>query len=320
MNNKKLYREHCRKEKSISLFSQDWWLDAVCGEDNWNASLVEKSGKIIGSMPYYIKKRMGFTILVQPPLTQTLGPWIYLSSAKYAKRLAHQKDVMVALIEQLPDFDFFSQNWNYCNTNWLPFYWKGFKQTTSYTYILPDLSDEKALWNSLEAKIKTDIRKASARFKLKVKEDYGIDAFLELSQMTFKRQGIAMPYPQSIVRQLDSVCAKRDCRKILIAEDEEGRHHAGAFIVWDHNSAYYLMGGGNPKLRNSGATSLVIWEAIRHAAKVSNCFDFEGSMVESIERFFRGFGPIQKPLYSISKINSRILHMRQCLMPMLKKL
>jgi hypothetical protein len=64
------------------------------------------------------------------------------------------------------------------------------------------------------------------------------------------------------------------------------------------------MGGSDPELRNSGANSLCMWEAIKFASTVTKAFDFEGSMIESVERFFRAFGARQVPYFQISKINS----------------
>ncbi|MFC1652375.1 GNAT family N-acetyltransferase [Planctomycetota bacterium] len=316
-NNKERYQQHCREENSVPIFSQDWWLDTVCANGVWDVALVTRGGKIIGSMPYFIKKRMGLTLLTQPPLTQTLGPWIRAIDTKHAKMLSYQKDVMSELIEQLPSFDYFSQNWHYHNLNWKPFYWKGFRQTTFYTFVLPDLRNETRLWDGLEAKIRTDIRKASDRYKLCIREDPSIDDFLRLQHKTFDRQGKSLPYDEGVVRRLDYECVKRKCRKIWIAEDDKGRQHAGAYIVWNENSAYYLMGGGDPGLRNSGATSYVLWEAIKQAATVTKRFDFEGSMVESIERFFRAFGGQQELIFNVNKTNSKILRLRQCLLAML---
>ena len=53
--------------------------------------------------------------------------------------------------------------------------------------------------------------------------------------------------------------------------------------------------------RPAGANTLLYWEAIRLAAEVSRVFDFEGSMVEPIEHYFRGFGGRQTPYFCISK-------------------
>jgi hypothetical protein len=61
------------------------------------------------------------------------------------------------------------------------------------------------------------------------------------------------------------------------------------------------MGGGDPALRNSGATSMVLWQAITFAATVTKRFDFEGSMLEPVERFFRAFGARQTPYFRVTR-------------------
>ena len=51
--------------------------------------------------------------------------------------------------------------------------------------------------------------------------------------------------------------------------------------------------------------SLLMWEAIKYASTVTTKFDFEGSMIEPIENFFKGFGAVQQQYTNISKINSK---------------
>lgn len=301
------YRELCATEKSIPIFSRDWWLDSVAGEKNWDVALVEKGGCILATLPYVIKKRYGFIALTHPPLTQTLGPWLRESDAKYAKKLKQQRDLMERLLEQLPRFDHYAHSWHYRQTNWLPFFWKGFEQTTLYTYILQDLSDEKALWHGLQENIRREIRKAGARFHLHVREDLQFTDFLDLNRMVFERKGMKPLYSEKLLKNLDKVCAAKNARKIFIAEDKQGQRHAGVYLIWDENSAYYLMGGSDPVLRNSGATSLCMWEAIKFASTVTRSFDFEGSMVESIERFFSAFGAVQTPYFAVKKTPSKLL-------------
>lgn len=303
---KDLYRQLCESEPSIPLFSRAWWLDAVAG-DNWDVALVEKGGVVVAAMPYAWKQRCGFTFISQPPLTQTQGPWIRPSSAKYAKRLSREKDLMGALADQLPKYHHFSQNWHFEQTNWLPFYWKGFSQTTRYTYRIPQLfgKSEDDLWSDFQQNIRTDIKKASKRESLSIRDDLPLQKFFELNTMVFRRQNKKVPYTKAFIENLDKAANDRSCRRVLIAEDSQGRHHAGVYIVWDENSAYYIMGGGDPDLRNSGATSLCMWEAIKFASTVTQSFDFEGSMLEPVERFFRSFGAIQTPYFNVSRTPSR---------------
>lgn len=298
MTNKKKYRQFCEEQPTIPIFSQAWWLDLVAGDD-WDVCLVEKGNEIYASMPYVVRNRFGLTLLVQPPLTQALGPWIRPSTAKYSKGLSQQKDLMEGLIDQLPKYHYFSQNWHYSITNWLPFYWRGFEQATGYTYVLNDLSDADEIWQEFMVNIRTDVRKAGDKLGLKVITDLPLSVFLDLNRLTFERQGMSLPYSESFVNKLVRQAKERGQCQWFIAQDHSGRNHAGVLIVWDSESAYYIMGGGDPELRSSGATSLCMWEAIKFASTVTKRFDFEGSMIESVERFFRAFGAKQIPYFKL---------------------
>ena len=275
--------------------------------NQWGEVTVEKKGEIIARLAYVAKKRRGFILLKMPQLTKTLGPWLRPSQAKYANELSEQKDLMSELIQKLPPFDHFFQNFHYSITNWLPFYWQGFEQTTRYTYVIEDLTDINKIWDGMLPNIRTDIKKAKNRFGLQIRTDLGLDAFLDVNELTFSRQGMKLPYTRDFVRRLDNACKDNNARKIFFAQDKDGRIHAALYIVWDENSAYYLMGGSDPELRNSGANSLCMWEAIQYAATVTKRFDFEGSMIEPIERFFRAFGAKQVPYFQIKKDNRSFL-------------
>ncbi len=279
------------------LFQQPWWLDAVAPGE-WNAVTVEHGGRVVGRLPYVKKRRWGFDYLVMPPLTQTLGPWIEPKEAKYPKILAWQKDIMTELIDRIPKVDYFCQNFHYKISNWLPFFWRGFEQTTRYTYVLHDISNLDTVWDGFLENIRRGIKKAAKH--VSVRTDLGVDRFLAINEMTFARQGMRLPYSPDLVRRIDTACGDEH-RKIFFAEDASQRIHAALYLVWDERSAYYLMGGGDPELRNSGATSLLMWEAIRFSQTVTQRFDFEGSVMEPVERFFRAFGGTQMPYFSVSK-------------------
>jgi lipid II:glycine glycyltransferase (peptidoglycan interpeptide bridge formation enzyme) len=285
-------------DNANSIFQQPWWLDALA-PNQWDEVTVEKNGEVIARLPYMVKKKYGLTILSKPPLTQTTGPWLKPSQAKYTNQLSEQKELMQELIEKLPPYDYFLSTFHYSVTNWLPFFWKGFSQRTAYTYVLEDLGDLDVVWKGFRENIRREIRKAEK--KVKVRNDLGVDRFIQINEMTYQRQGQSFPYPVQVIRDLDAACVRQNARQIFFAEDADGQIHAAIYVVWDKNSAYYLMGGGDPELRSSGATSLLMWEAIKFAATVTNKFDFEGSMIEPVERFFRAFGAVQKPYFVVER-------------------
>jgi hypothetical protein len=306
------YINFCSTEGSIPIFSKHWWLDAVCGKDSWDVALVEKGGSIMASMPYLITENKRSRYIRMPLLTQTLGPYIvYPENQKYEKRIAFEKEVMTGLINQLPAFDHFSQRFHYSTTNWLPFYWSGFHQTTRYTYVIDLVDDLDSIFSNFGSNIKSDIRKAKKIVHIKESDD--VAAFYNLIKSTFGKQGKEMPYSIDLLKTIDQTCAQKNCRKLFIAYDKDEVAHAGAYIIFDQNSAYYLIGGRNTELKNSGATSLVLWHAIQFASTVTDKFDFEGSMLEPVERFFRAFGAQQVPYFSITKTNSRKLKLKESL-------
>jgi hypothetical protein len=306
MDPKSRYRLFCQNNPDIPVINRDWWLDATVGPDKWDVLLVERGGEIIASMPYFRTRKKGFDVIDMPYLTLMLGIWIrYPTGQKRATRLSYEKSIYLEIIERLPKVHYFYQHFHWNITNWSTFYWRGFRQTTRYTYILENIRDTERIFANMTDKIRHEIRKAEKR--LKVVESDDIEAFHRINEMTFQRQGLKIPHTLEFIKRVDAACRAHDCRKIWFAVDEQGRIHSGVYIVWDDNCAYYLLGGGDPALRTSGACSLLLWEAVKRLAPVTKHFDLYGGMHEPVESFFRAFGAEQKPYFQISKLNGRLV-------------
>lgn len=307
MTDKDKYRLLCHAEKNIPLFSRDWWLDIVCGDENWNVFLIEEKGHILAALPVYVPHP---GIVSMPSYTQTMGPW-FASEAddtKYTTALGKQQAVCKLLVERLKPYPYFLQNFNYRITDWLPFYWDGYKQTTRYTYLLHNIKEQSVLWENMSPNIRRNITKAKDKYQITVKQGIPVRDFLEVQSLTFKRQHKSIKADTNRLKALITTCRERGQGDIWGGYDKEGRLHAAAFIVWQESSAYYLAGGGDPALRSSGAHSLVLWECIRNATRHSSLFDFEGSMLPGVERFFREFGAKQTPYFTITKGHLSLLH------------
>ena len=289
---------------SHCIFDQPWWLEAVA-PGHWAAAEVHRGGQVVARMPYGVWKKYGQTFISRPVLTQTLGPWLRPSDVKYAKRLGEEKDLVESLLEQLPPHAYCSITCHPSVTNVLPFHWAGFDLRVRYTYTIPDLSDMDHIWSGLLKNIRGYVRKAQKH--VVVRDDLGLDKFVETYEKTYLRQGRKLKLSRTLLQRLDDALSQRDKRRILFAVDAKGRVHAVVYLVWDERTAYHLMAGGDPELRSSGAASLLAWHAIQHAATVSKTFDFEGSMVEPIERFFRAFGAVQTPYYKVSRSSNFII-------------
>lgn len=301
---KEEYREFCRAERSIPVFSRDWWLDAVAGED-WDVAIVKRGDEIVATMPYFWQKRFGFVRITHPPLTQTLGPWLKPLDDDASGRVTYQHKLLRSLIDQLPPFDYFNQRWHYANTNWLPFYWSGFEQTTRYTYVLDDLTDLEKVFSRFSSKQRQHIRRAEEK-NIRICFDIPAKAFYENRKMTLDQVKAKIRYSYDVFERAYESGYENNSACTIGAYDEDDNLHAAVFVVWDENSAYHLISTIDHNFRKSGASSLLLREEIRHAATKSKRFDFEGSMVEAIERHNRGFNSRQVPYFSISKSSSRL--------------
>jgi len=279
-------------------FEQPWWLEAVA-PGQWGEAVVERQGHVVARLPWVRRRRLGVTVLTQPPLTRFVGPWLQASEGKYENRLATERELMVELIAKLPRFDAYRACFAPAVTNWLPFYWAGFDATVRYTYRLDDLSDPDRLWRDMRANVRNHVRRASR--DLEVRDDLGVDEVLRINRKVFARQGLPASFSDELGHRLDRACQERGARTVLAAVDASDRVHAAWFLVRDATTTYLLFGGGDPELRSSGASSLVVWEAIRRAGETSQRFDFLGSMIESIERFNRAFGARQVPYFFVSR-------------------
>jgi CelD/BcsL family acetyltransferase involved in cellulose biosynthesis len=265
----------------------------------WGEATVARDGRVIARLPYVVRGGRRLRMLTMPPLSQTLGPWVASSDASAPRALGEELELLAALEAGLPRADAFVQQFAPSMLNALPFHWAGYRLELQYTYRLHGIASEDALWEGVRGSIRREIRKA--RRRVEVRDDLPLDRFHGVWAKTFERQRLPVPASLSLLERLDAACAAHGAGVRLAAQDHAGRVHAVAYVVWDRNAAFYLLGGGDPELRTSGAGSLLLWEAIARARSATDVFDFEGSMLPGVERHFRAFGARQTPYLRVSR-------------------
>ncbi|MFN0214021.1 MAG: GNAT family N-acetyltransferase [Saprospiraceae bacterium] len=298
-SNRDTYRMFAAQLPDLPLFMQPWYLDAVCVGGFWDAVVVQKGGRTIAAMPYFLKQKLSWKYVTMPQLCKHMGPILMTEyrSLKWEMRLYEN------LIAQIPkELAAFEQNFNYTVTNWLPFYWKGFKQTTMYSYILSLNDSEALIFKNIEKNYRQKIRSAEAR--LSIRHDLPLEELQRMINMSFQRKGLESPIRFAFLQNLYSALSNHDSCKIFFASDPKtGQVHSAALLVWDRSAAYYLMSGDDPALRASGAAVLLKWAAILYAKNVVGVpvFDFEGSMLKEVEQGRRDFGAQQRPYFRVRR-------------------
>lgn len=312
MNSKELYACFYFEHNDIPIYSAPWWLDAVCGEDNWDVVLIkDKNGKIIATFPYYLRTgKFGIKNLTMPLLTQKLGPYIVYDSNKTSemKKIGYEHEIYKKIIEQLPEFDSFNVNFDQRFKNWLPFYWNGFKQTSRYSYKIMNLKDLPFVFCNIAKSKRQKIQKAEN--SLFVKDDMSVEDFYKYFEESVKTRGEHVSYSFDFIKNLVNTTYEHHAGKIYYCTDSDNNIHAVAFIVWDKKCAYYLSAMRKSEFNNSGGNEFLVWHIIKEVSKFVDEFDFEGSMVKGVEEAYRWYGTTQTEYYNISKINNPLLILR----------
>lgn len=300
-DNKQKYIQLCH-DNDIPLFSQYFWLDAVCGHENWDVILIEQNGNVLASLPYYFISNNGVYEIRKAPLTQNNGVYFYYPSGmKYDRKIAFEHRVLNRIIDELERMEIarYRQYFHFSFTNWLPFYWRGYSQSTRYTYVIEDTSDLDVVVSNFNGNIRKHIKKAKEI--VTVSDNLSNQNFYDLNVKTFARQGVEIPYTFEMFEHLYQNLSENQCVKIFSAVDQNREIHSAALYAYDHTSVYYLMSGSNEEYRTSQSLTLLIYEGIKLANQLGKRFDFEGSMKKNIEKYFRQFGAQQKPYFDISK-------------------
>ena len=307
MSNKDKYIQFCTEHSDIPIFSQPWWLDAVCF-DNWDVILIERNSKIIASFPYCKNKtyRM-FTHIGMPPLTQKLGPYIVYDSNMTTenKKIGYEHEIYNDIIDKLPKCDSLAVNFDWKYKNWLSFYWRGYRQTTRYTYILNEINNYDYIFKNFAKNKKQKIQKTKNILNLKF--DLSPEAFYAYFSDTIFERCEKVSFSEELFYRLYNVVYTHQAGRTFYCTDNEDNIHAINFMVWDKECAYYLIAMRKKEYNTSGGTEYLVNETIKYVSQFVNRFDFEGSMIKGVEESFRYFGSHQTEYYSISKCNNPIL-------------
>lgn len=307
MTPKEEYKKLCTTVY-IPIFSKYWWLDAVTIGKGWDVTLSKESGQIVGAFPYCIQKyAIFFRGIFNPQLTQRMSYYIQqVSDLKAPEKSEYEQKIFMELFVNLPKHSLFSINFHYsfnCENNFID---HGYKVVRKYSYCLDNWPKLDDIYDAFHKRTKRHIKKSSSLYDLEESND--VNAFYQLNKMSFNRKNLKIPYTCDFLNRIDEACGKRGCKKIIMAYDD-GIPVAGIYLVWDEKYLYYLASGVDQDHRSSGVSSLLVWEGIQLAASKNLIFDFEGSMLQTIESFFKAFSPKKRYYKCVYRYNNFFMKM-----------
>ncbi|MBL7764638.1 MAG: GNAT family N-acetyltransferase [Chitinophagaceae bacterium] len=291
MNAKALYRQYC-EEHDVPLFFRPSWLDLY--NHDWQV-VLESELSVTLFFVYFPENKFGFSFIRNPILTPYSG-FLFSSSEideltrnrLYERILKLIPDVSVFYIDLLPEAGIRNIQSRFSCID---------KRTN-----LLDIQDMSQCLVNFKPALQRQIRKAKKILQIIHSDD--MERFYRLHSLTFQKQNLQPPYRIANFIKLWDYCKINQCGQLLFAENENGETHAAMFLVYDEQTAYYLAGGTDEQYYGSGAMSYLMSYAIQFAAD-EGCkqFDFEGSMIPGINKFFQNFNPIETHYISLQKMS-----------------
>jgi hypothetical protein len=282
-----------------SVFDSVGWT-GLFGDSLARYGIYDAGGALRGGFCLFREKRMGLTMLTNPPCTPSIGPFFEARAQHPVARLEERRDVLTAVADFLDHLRpaVVSVSLAQWVTDSLPFFWRDYKVIPQYTYLLSlDQAEEDVLAAMSDAR-RRNIKKAPKDgLRPERTDDYA--TIVALVEATFARQGreVSREYVERI---LFSFARPDNSYAVVVRSD--GAPIAGTFVAHDAKTAFYLLGGYQSEGKHHGAGALAMFESIRRARELGlKTFDFEGSVVPAIERYFRGFGGELTPYLRVNK-------------------
>ncbi|MFA5045982.1 MAG: hypothetical protein WC542_08640 [Paludibacter sp.] len=272
--------KHISQSTNQLSYAFTWYLDIV--SPNWVA-LITKNYEYI--MPLPVKRRYGLPYLVQPILTQQLGIF---------SKLPIDENIVQQFIKELPSFSY-ELNLNEDNFHPLAIALPNFILNLNQPYNLISSKYSKNTKRNIEKAIK---------LKLRVKFDISYVDFFSFYFSVHKNSDTPL---QSVLLNLVERGLNEKAMKLYGVFTAENVMVAALCLMHSEKRLTYLMPISNQLGKESSAMFYLIDHIIRHEAEKNKIFDFEGSRIEGVARFYQGFGAINQPYYILKHFRPSFL-------------
>jgi hypothetical protein len=275
----------------IQLFNKRCKIIAVFNDD----------GQLIAYIYGLYGKKMGLPYFINAPFTPHCGFFMQHKSSNNANAHTTIKNILTSITDFL-----YTQNLHWIQfafptstIDMQAFIWEDYLVLTKYTYQLDLNQDTQHLFNNLASEKRKSIRKAESD-QIQIKKVTKTDTIQMMLEETFIRNKIK--YDKALFKNIISVFANQENSIAYAAYNSEGKLMAATFCLIDNTTCYYLFGGTNQDNPHHGAAVSCMWHSILEAKeKKIKVFDFEGSMLPFIEKYFREFGATLVPYYEVKK-------------------
>jgi hypothetical protein len=254
------------------VYAYSWYLDIV--SPGWDALIY---GDYETVMPLTHNSKYSINYLYQPFFTQQLG---IFSSNKIDDTLIQ------AFLNAIPlKYKFIEINLNkYNKLENL----NGFVIRKNTTYELDLIDNYENIFRKYNKNNIRNIRKAIQN-KITIAKNLSVNEVFDLIQGSNKMSGLKKTHT-NLLHQLIAKALYYKAGHLYGAYNDKNTLCAVGFFVYANNKACFILSVTNDEGKKQGAMFLLIDEFIKDFSNRNIILDFEGSNIDSIARFYKGFG------------------------------
>ncbi len=272
--------EHGRR----AIFVEPWWLDAAA-PGAWDATVVERDGRVHGWLPYASLRRDRLSWCGIPPLTRLLFPIVNVAAGKSETLGRRRFHVESALVAQLPPASAYEFILPPDGGNAVAWQALGFDARVQHTFIVDPATSDAALWQQISRKTRNLVRRAEDGLQVR---PLTTDEFVGQYR---RNLGSVIEGDHAVrVHRLATAAEAHGQGRAVGAVDKAGVIHAAVLFLWDQHDYYYFLSTRDAEVAELGAVDLLVWRGILDAMARRLRFDFDGVSSRSRWHFLQSFG------------------------------
>lgn len=281
------------------MYNSGHWLN-VYGDALKVIGIFNKGNELIGSFNLYYGSKLGQQYIITPPYSTDIGLSFKDNTNTTFQKHKLYKNILDAIaaylsIQKVMFVDIVMPDYI---KDIQPFVWKKFEGTVKYTYLLELSQSEKQLLENMSPERRKNIKDAEKEVEVFLCNDLKL-ATLKIKESLTENKA---HFNAEIVDNILSNFPKSD-NHICVGTRIENQLSSIHFITKDESMANYIFGWNDKKL-SSKAGTFGLWNCILEAKKEGvKTFNFAGSAIPSIEKYFRGFGGELTSAFVVKKQN-----------------
>ena len=298
----KIHIEAIKKLETDSVFNSMEWISIFDENKIQLLGVFNKNKELIGCFYHYNYKRgKVFTQISPPPFSPNCGLFIADKTSNPAQKNTFKKKTLQLIRKYIEEqkYDILDLSFPYQYIDMQEFIWKEYTVEPRYSYQLNLNDTEEELISKMSSERRKNIRKAQ-KDGVYTQKVTNIELAKKLIYNTYSKQNLTVD--NTVLDKIFNSFSTPENTICFVSYDKNKNPLSTVFCVVDKTSCYYILGGYSATKKHEGAGALAMWEAIKEAKnKKIAIFDFEGSMLPQVEKYFRGFGGNMIPFYSIKK-------------------